>query len=315
MDSYNGIDQLEIPGNHSNIVNHEAWFPAGTNYNDVKPPNSNIYDNNDNTTQNEEENSSLRTIESSVAANSLQTFVEEALRSVEDDVASLDHRALNMMVARQKVIPEISESSSTLSNDPFVTSNSSMLPCTLTPPSISNPIVSRNASSSGLDLAQVVSEIFNDTADAVDTSCTNEGDTQYCKIQSSYVMYHDSGNGNNNQLEPITHASKSDMSSGGKSCLQNTTLPPSAASSLPITGIGPLVVSPSILSKVLSESVYSVPFNTNALVYKEPECSSSPITLGNVQDPLALNPKCDSVSEYTLSRSSCLLYTSDAADE
>ena len=63
---------------------------------------SNIYDVNENAPCQDD---SITYSATSAAANSLQNFVEEALRSVEDGVASLDHKSLNLMVENQS-IPE-----------------------------------------------------------------------------------------------------------------------------------------------------------------------------------------------------------------
>ena len=81
--------------------NQLSWFQEnlGCRIEDDKAAYSNIYDNTQNVPG--ENLDPVLQSESTVAANSLHNFVEEALRSVEDGIASLDHRELNMIVEKQ----------------------------------------------------------------------------------------------------------------------------------------------------------------------------------------------------------------------
>ena len=124
---------------------------------------------------------------SSVASNSLQTFVEEALRSVEDGVASLDHRELNMMVERQKESSEIHPSVSVSAN-PYVTPSTVTLSSNMVQPCQSASISSDNTSSGGLDLDQVVSEIFSDSIESMEMESSM---TQRCKSQGTFQVFDD----------------------------------------------------------------------------------------------------------------------------
>ena len=293
MDSYhhNKIDQLEA----KNSENHE-WFPESASYNNVvgaKSSNTNIYDINENASNHEQD--PIMQSASSIAANSLQTFVEEALRSVEDGVASLDHRALNMMVARQKETSEMPLSCS-ISNIAYLPPTSTVLSSVPTQPYASATVTSTNTPSTGLDLAQVVSEIFNDNTETADSECTN---AQCCKTKSPFHMYHDSGGSVVKNTTSVTSISDNSMSTN---YVTNSGILPVETSSVPLASPGRLVVSPSVLSKVLSKHSCFIPSNVYTSPVRGELDSTSPIIIPrtNIHDQEVSNLKCDhGTGEYT----------------
>jgi hypothetical protein len=259
MDPYqnNSKDnQSNVKSKDHVLFNHCEWFADNTNYRneDEKSSYPNIFDINENA-PNQHQDQIMQSA-SSVASNSLQNYVEEALRSVEDGVASLDHRELNIMVERQKESSEM-PSSSSVSNNPYVTSSAVTLSSNLVQPSQSASITPENHSSGGLDLAQVVSEIFSDSIEPMEIENSMR---QRCKSQKSFQVFHESGGTVEKRLESLVHESSGSLTHNNDSCLQNnSSLHTEISSSVPIPNPSRLVVSPSVLNKVLSKNTWFVP--------------------------------------------------------
>ena len=302
--------QSEVKSKEHVLFNHCEWFSDNTNYRneDGKSSYPNIYDINDNA-PNQHQDQIMQSA-SSVASNSLQNFVEEALRSVEDGVASLDHRELNMMVERQKETSEI-PSCVSVSNNPYVTPSAVTLSSNMVQPCQSAPITSENTSSGGLDLAQVVSEIFSDSIEPMEIE---NSITPRCKSQGTFQVFDESGGTVEKRNDSLLHASGGSHTHNNDSCLQNTrNLHTEISSSVPIPNPSRLVVSPSVLHKVLSKNTWFVPHDACLPTENAELGDTSPgmSTTSSVQSNKFINVNCDRVDNKYVDNpiSRCLLQT------
>ena len=192
------------------------------------------------------------------AANSLQNFVEEALRSVEDGVASLDHKSLNLMVENQKhvnCVPAESCPSSISSNLQASSPDRHTSPNVNT--TFSNALIDGATStpSRGLDLAQVVSEIFNDNIENSNEAIT--GTTQTIKSQKSFCVDAGIGGSLQKRFDDIPSSSTCGVFlSNNDTYFDHGSAGMVNSNSSDVTSSNPsrLVVSPSVLSKVLSKN-------------------------------------------------------------
>ena len=250
------IEQLGVKHNVNGIVTTPEWFVA--NGNETKSSNNTIYDINENASNQEQDLVMQST--SSIAANSLQSFVEEALRSVEDGVASLDHRSLNMMVARQKETSDL-PSSCSVTNNACPPPSSTGLFSAPTQVCASATITSTNSPCTGLDLAQVVSEIFNDNTESPESEYTA---LRYSKPPSLYETHRNKTDGEaaENSTSIMTY-NDSIPSSTEKNYQNGHILLPKTLEPVPFTSPSRLVVSPSVLNKVLSNNTSC--FSSNVL--------------------------------------------------
>ena len=244
--------------NFSN-ANHTGWFTdnieyqnqeAKASYPDAYGPTENAHGGN---------LDSIIQSASSVAANSLQNFVEEALRSVEDGIASLDHGELNMIVEKQREATSTISSPSSITNSVYAStspsSNASSSDITKTFSYTSND--STNAVSSRLDLSQVVSEIFND-----DDVSMEQPMAETCKDQSTFQIF-EVGNQATKNFSSITGGLVRNLSNENIAQSQNSSsvsLPTAPSNSSCNTS--QLKVSPMVLQNVLSKSNWYCPTNS-----------------------------------------------------
>ena len=216
---------------------------------------SNIYSINEDAPCQDDSNTYSAT---TAAANSLQNFVEEALRSVEDGVASLDHKSLNLMVENQKhvnCVPAESCPSSISSNLQASSPDRHTSPNVNT--TFSNALIDGATStpSRGLDLAQVVSEIFNDNIDNSNEAIT--GTPQTIKSQKSFCVDDEIGGSLQKRFDDIPSSSTCGVFLSNNDTYFNhgsAGMVNSNSSDVTSTNPSRLVVSPSVLSKVLSKN-------------------------------------------------------------
>ena len=244
--------------NFSN-ANHAGWFSdnieyqnqeAKASYPDTYGPTENTHGGN---------LDPIMQSASSVAANSLQNFVEEALRSVEDGIASLDHGELNMIVEKQREATSTISSPCSITNSVYAStspsSNASSSDINKTFSFTSND--STNAVSSRLDLSQVVSEIFND-----DDVPMEQPMAETCKDQSTFQIFEVSNHGTKN-FSSITGGLVRNLSNENNAQSQNSlslSLPTAPSNSSCNTSH--LKVSPMVLQNVLSKSNWYSPTNS-----------------------------------------------------
>ena len=264
----------------------------------------------------------------SAAANSLQNFVDEALRSVEDGVASLDHKSLNLMVENQKHVNCVpAESCPTSNSSNLQTSSPNRHTLSNVSTTFSNALTdgATSISSRGLDLAQVVSEIFNDNIENSNEAI--DGTTQTIKSQKSFCGDDGSGGSLQKRFDGIPSSSTCGVFlpnndtyfDHGSAGMVN-----SNSSDVTSTNPSRLVVSPSVLSKVLSknnalvvqshsnmESELIGPTRTSPFLMRKSNlrdtriCSNKSISYNNVDQsfsPLRCQTQSDSHCNPTISQ-------------
>ena len=271
------------------------WFPEPSHYinENAKSSHPNIYLINNNASVQDQD--SITQTTSSLAANSLQNFVEEALRSVEDGVASLDHRALNIMVERQKETAAIMTPSGSITNQSYPQHHSMAYSSNIEQSLPFEQNTLANSSSSGLDLAQVVSEIFNDNIE------TLESDNVMTKreiTQKLFNSFDDRGSDDIKCGDLSSTTADGTLSTGHDACLQPSIISLSELPSSSDLASNPsrLVVSPSVLSKVLSDNYCASPLNTYAGNKQHLELggdSQAVIIRRNLEAEKFLNLHCD----------------------
>ena len=254
---YKDSSEAKYNVNFSNS-NHTGWFSdnieyqnqeAKASYPDAYGPTENAHSGN---------LDPIMQSASSVAANSLQNFVEEALRSVEDGIASLDHGELNMIVEKQREATSTISSPCSITNSVYASTSpaSNASSSDITKPFSFTSNDSTNAVSSRLDLSQVVSEIFND-----DDVTMEQPMAETCKDQSTFQIF-EVGNHVTKNFSSITNGLVRNVSHENNAQSQNSLsvpLPTAPASSSCNTSH--LKVSPMVLQNVLSKSNWYSPIN------------------------------------------------------
>ena len=225
---------------------------------------------------------------SSVAANSLQNFVEEALRSVEDGIASLDHGELNMIVEKQREATSTISSPCSITNSVYASTSpsSNASSSDITKPFSFTSNDSSNAVSSRLDLSQVVSEIFND-----DDVTMEQSMAETCKDQNTFQIF-EVGNHTTKNFSSATNGLVRNLPNehNAQSQSSSTVSLPTAPSNSSIN-TSHLKVSPMVLQNVLSKSNWYSPTNPCPLfeVGKLENSTSVASTFGNLQSNKYLN--------------------------